>query len=97
MNELRTLKDLETTQWDCESCAMEWGGFDNDKDYDAEDNQAIGKLEIKQEAIKWIKEFDRKEDTDESLVFKQENFRTDNYEIRRWIILFFNITDEDLI
>ena len=60
----------------------------------------IPREDLKQEAIKWIKEFDRLEINNLNTPLELQDFEDDDvggfYEVRNWIKHFFNITDEEL-
>jgi len=102
---MKTLKDMDTSEIDCESCALEYGVHDNEYNYDGEDNQAVSKTELKEEAIKWIKEMNSCDipliisngipstaEGSESYMVKNTNKSA----LILWIKHFFNITDEEL-
>ena len=93
MTELKTLKDLEG----CIGSAEYFHHKDKEptKDYD---EVAIVK-ELREEAIKWLKKIDHPiEDREVKDKLKLVTIEADNclYGARRFIIEFFNITDEDL-
>ena len=86
MNELKTLKDLKTYTVECKT-----GCFDDAKEPITYVN------ELKQEAIKWLKEIANKEY--EGYIEKVCINPCDEYSchaISDWIKHFFNITEDDL-
>jgi len=82
-NKLKTLKDLIETEWDVELTPEEYF-----VDYNT----------LRQEAIKWIKELEKKVKNDEELK-KWGTYSIKAYEYmaqQDWIQQFFNIEEEDL-
>jgi len=87
--ELQTLKDLSDTTIECET-----GCFDDSK------YPYVYLKDLKQEAIKWIKELEKEPKVFMEPIKGLEEFcatydgETSN--VINWIVKFFNITEEDL-
>lgn len=79
MSDLKTLKDL--------SPVMITGDGENTRDYF--DDKLVDREVLRQEAIKWVKELDNKQDY-------ETKEKIDLAHTVSWIKHFFNLTEEDL-